>query len=65
MEVLARKEGFASMQSYMRRRTVVEDIPASYTLAMSAVETVGGVVRDEQGQPIAGAQVKPRIWTRT
>ncbi len=65
MDVLAHKKGFASMRTYMRRPTVAEDIPASYTLAMVPVETVGGVVRDEQGRPIAGVTVKPMIWTRT
>ena len=40
-----------------------EDIPASYTLAMGVVKAVGGVVRDEQGRPIEGVEVKPIIWT--
>src|SRR5262249_28308861 len=36
-------------------------VPASYTLAMERGATIGGVVRDEQGRPIAGARVFPRI----
>ena len=59
------KDGFASMTSFIRRPVIQGgDIPASYTLAMYPVETVAGVVRDDQGRPIAGVLVKPRMWTR-
>ncbi len=64
MDVLAHKKGFAPMRTYMRRPGVVEDIPASYTLAMLSFEATGGVVRDEQGRPIAGVMVQPKIFTR-
>jgi RNA polymerase sigma factor (sigma-70 family) len=64
MDVLARKNGFAPVRTDMRRPGVVDDIPAAYTLAMLSFEAIGGVVRDEQGRPIAGVTVKPMIFTR-
>ena len=36
------------------------EIPDAYTLAMPRGATIGGVVRDEQGRPIAGARVFAR-----
>ena len=41
------------------------DIPATYTLAMYPVESVGGIVRDEQGRPIEGVLVEPMTWMRS
>ena len=41
---------------------------ANYTMALERSETIGGIVRDEQGRPIEGARVFPwyfevdRIW---
>jgi RNA polymerase sigma factor (sigma-70 family) len=65
MAVLAHKVGFAPMRSVMRRVNVVERIPATYILALFPVDTIAGIVRDEQGKPVAGVEVAPIIWTRS
>ena len=41
------------------------DIPATYTLAMYPVGSVGGIVRDEQGRPIEGVLIEPMTWMRS
>jgi RNA polymerase sigma factor (sigma-70 family) len=65
MAVLAHKAGFAPMRSFMRRVNFVEDIPPTYTLPLVPVDVIAGVVRDEQGKPVAGVEVTPLIWTRS
>jgi RNA polymerase sigma factor (sigma-70 family) len=65
IEFFTRKDGFAPMLCYTRRPTVVEDIPAAYTLAITPIETLSGTVRDEKGQPITDVEVEPRIWILT
>ena len=52
LAVSARKDGFAPMTGFIRRSFQDGDIPASYTLAMHPVETLTGVVRDEDGRPV-------------
>ncbi len=39
-------------------------VPDAYTLALPRGTEIGGIVRDEQGRPIAGARVFPRIVGR-
>ena len=41
----------ACLTVYLTRPTV------NYTVALEPADTIGGIVRDEQGQPIAGAKV--------
>ena len=66
MAVSARKDNFAPMTGFIRRPSIEDgDIPASYTLEMYPVETVTGVVRDEQGRPIEGVLVEPMTWMRS
>ncbi len=36
-------------------------VPEAYTLALPRGTTIGGIIRDEQGRPIAGARVLPRL----
>ena len=60
-----RKEGFVPVRLWFLSLSLGEDvvgegIPASYTLKMYPVETLGGVVKDELGNPIAGVRVLPR-----
>jgi RNA polymerase sigma factor (sigma-70 family) len=63
LSVVVRKDGFAPVTLWFPSPIREEEIPASYSQAMYATETIGGVVRDEQGQPIAGVSVAPTIWT--
>jgi RNA polymerase sigma factor (sigma-70 family) len=63
LSVAVRKDGFAAVTIWFPRPIRVEEIPASYTLAMYPAESIGGVVRDEQGRPVAGVRVAPLIWT--
>jgi RNA polymerase sigma factor (sigma-70 family) len=65
VQLRARKEGYAPMLVVMGDPSIEGEIPASHTMRMVPVEPVGGVVRDEQGRPIAGVKVTPHIWTRT
>src|SRR5262249_11831832 len=41
-----------------------EDVPAAYTVALGRGVEIGGSVHDEQGRPIAGAQVSLQIGAR-
>ena len=60
LAVTGRKDGFATMTAFIRDpRLQPGDIPATFTLAMHPVETVTGVVRDEQGRPVEGVLVEP------
>jgi RNA polymerase sigma factor (sigma-70 family) len=66
LAVSVRKDGFATMTSVIRDpRTRSGDIPASFAVTMHPVESVAGVVHDEQGRPIEGVFVKPMIWIRS
>ena len=62
LSVVVRKDGFAPVTLWFPSPIREEEIPASYTVAMYPVETIAGVVRDEQGQPVAGVWVAPTIW---
>src|SRR5262249_2441054 len=41
-----------------------EPIPDSYTVSLERGVPIGGIVRDEQGRPIAGARVHLHVWAR-
>jgi RNA polymerase sigma factor (sigma-70 family) len=62
MHVGARKEGFTSMIVWVNHPAYDEEFPARYTLAMAPVGPISGVVKDEQGRPVAGAKVSPGIF---
>ena len=56
--VAARKDGLAPMKVYLRGFPAPPlEIPRSYTLAMQGATSIGGVVRDQAGQPLEGAAV--------
>ncbi len=63
LSVVARKEGFATVTLWFPSPFREEDLPGSYTLKLYPAETVGGVVHDEQGRPVAGVRVAPTVWT--
>ena len=65
LSVVVRKDGFAPVTLWFPSPLREEEIPASYTLTMYPAETIGGVVRDEQGRPVAGVRVAPTIWTNS
>jgi RNA polymerase sigma factor (sigma-70 family) len=58
LTVTARRDGLVPVRVYLRHFAVPEtEIPRSYTLAMERGTSIGGIVRDEQGQPIEGVTV--------
>ncbi len=63
LSVVVRKEGFSTVTLWFPSPVREEEVPASYTLKMYPAETVGGVVHDEQGRPVAGVRVVPAVGT--
>jgi Carboxypeptidase regulatory-like domain len=58
MWITARRDGLIPIRVYLRAITAREtEIPRSYTLAMEPGTSIGGIVRDEAGQPIEGVNV--------
>ncbi len=62
--VIVQKEGYASMQtrwsnpsSWPVADVPLLELPERHVVEMVPAQTIGGVVRDEQGRPIAGVQV--------
>ncbi len=55
----ARAAGYAPMRAFWstRKGQVADELPASFTFAMSRAIKVGGRVVDDQGKPVAGAKV--------
>ena len=54
----ARRDGLVPIRVYLRHSLVREtEMPRSYTLAMEPGTSIGGIVRDEAGQPIDGVSV--------
>ena len=64
--VYAWKDGFVPVRVLWghTREFEFEGIPAAYTLTFDRGTPIGGVVRDEKGQPIAGARVFPAFIAR-
>jgi RNA polymerase sigma factor (sigma-70 family) len=57
--VAARKDGLPPMRVYLRRPDAPDlEVPRSLALEMGGATSIGGIVRDEAGHPIAGASVK-------
>ena len=66
LSVVARKEGYVLVRVWLLSPSFNEvEMPAKYILNMPAAESIGGVVRDEQGRPVAGVRVAPTIWTNS
>ncbi len=56
--VVARKNGLAPMKVHMKgRRMGALEIPRTYALTMGPATSIGGIVRDDLGQPIEGVSV--------
>src|SRR5262249_22700184 len=62
MHVGARKEGFTPMRVWVCHPNFEDAFPATYTLAMAATVPISGVVKGEDGRPVAGAKVSPSIF---
>ena len=57
--VVVQKTGYAAKrQSWGGRGTVGTALPEQHRMVMVPVEPLGGIVKDEEGSAIAGAQVK-------
>ncbi len=58
LSVTARKDGLAPMKVQLRGSGAAErEIPRTYALAMGPATSIGGIVRDDLGQPIEGVWV--------
>jgi protocatechuate 3,4-dioxygenase beta subunit len=64
VSISARKEGFVPVRAGWGEGRRRAGPPASYTLRLERGTTIGGLVRDEQGRPIAGARVYPLLAGR-
>lgn len=61
--VAAHSDGFVPLEVSWKAADFVSGPPAGHTFALTRGEVIGGVVRDEQGRPIAGAKVI--VWVRS
>jgi RNA polymerase sigma factor (sigma-70 family) len=61
MRISARKDGFVPMVVWLRHPEHDEDFPSTFTLVMFPATAIGGLVKDEDGQPVAGATVSPNM----
>jgi peroxiredoxin/uncharacterized GH25 family protein len=55
--ITAKADGFVPLQVSWRGQGGAARVPGEYTLRMERGTTIGGVIRDEQGKPVAGATV--------
>jgi beta-lactamase regulating signal transducer with metallopeptidase domain len=56
------KSGFVSQHHYWKKdRRLNIELPTQLQLKFDAGHTIGGIVQDEQGRPIEGAQVDPHM----
>ncbi len=63
LHVHAWKDGFVPVRvawAY-RREFEFEGVPATYAIVLDRGTAIGGIVRDEQGRPVAGARVTPGL----
>jgi RNA polymerase sigma factor (sigma-70 family) len=61
MQVRAKKEGFTPMIVWISDPAHEEEFPATFTLAMVPAAPICGLVKDEEGRPVFGAKVSPRL----
>ena len=57
LRVEVRKEGFVPIRLNWRKTPGYPVIPDQYTLALERGTSIGGIIQDEQGHPIEGANV--------
>lgn len=57
LRVEVRKEGFVPIRLTWRQSEARTGIPSKYTLALETGTSIGGIIHDEQGNPIEGASV--------
>ena len=57
MRVEVKKEGFVPIRLAWRKGPGQPEIPDQYTLALERGTSIGGIIHDEQGNPIEGASV--------
>jgi hypothetical protein len=57
LRVEIRKEGFVPIRLSWRQTASLSAIPAQYTLALERGTSIGGIIHDEQGNPIEGVSV--------
>ncbi|NQT15115.1 MAG: carboxypeptidase regulatory-like domain-containing protein, partial [Planctomycetes bacterium] len=57
LQVLAWADRRVTVGAHWRASAVEKTIPAKYTLTLEPGTTFGGTIRDEQGRPVAGAEV--------
>ena len=62
MHVNTSKDGFTPMLVWIRHPRFDDEFPAIYTQSMAPTAPIGGVVKDEDGRPVAGAKVSPTIF---
>ena len=65
LSVVVRKDGFTPVTLWFPTPIREDEIPASFTHGLYPVETIAGIVRDEQGRLVAGVRVAPTIWARS
>ncbi|HUT95257.1 MAG TPA: carboxypeptidase regulatory-like domain-containing protein [Thermoguttaceae bacterium] len=53
--------GFAPFWAEWENRDVPDPIPESYTARLDPGRLIGGIVQNEEGEPIQGAKVSPRF----
>jgi protocatechuate 3,4-dioxygenase beta subunit len=59
LRIVVQKEGFASMeQSWSNEEAPLTGLPSRHVMEMLTAQPIGGVVHDEEGNPIAGVEVK-------
>ena len=63
--VAVHSDGFLPLEVLWKAEDLLSNPPSEQTFRLTRGEAIGGVVRDEQGEPIAGAKVSVWIMTPT
>ena len=59
--IRAHKDDFVPLEATWEQRADVVRLPAEFTFTLEPATSIGGVVQDEEGRPIAGASVKVAV----
>jgi RNA polymerase sigma factor (sigma-70 family) len=57
LQVITHSQGFVSMGVFWHTRSGTFQLPGEFTFVLDPSTSIGGIVQDEQGQPIAGVSV--------